>query len=128
MRLDEFLFEALTEDATVGGLVAERVYPRKLPQTPTLPAISYSIISDVPNMESNTELSDVRIQLDCWAATYAGSRALAIAAKQALRFYRKSDGGNTVLSIYEANQRDDDDDERQIYRQIVDVIAMYHES
>jgi hypothetical protein len=66
--------------------------------------------------------------LDCWSATYAGSRVLAIAAKAALRFYRKSAGGNTVLSIYEANQRDDDDDERQIYRQIVDVIAMYHES
>lgn len=127
MRLDEFIFAALTDDATVGGLISDRCYPRKLPQSPTLPAITYSIISDVPT-DANTQLSDVRIQLDCWATTYAGSRVLAIAAKNALRYYRKSDGGNTVLSIYEANQRDDDDDERQIYRQIVDVIAMYHES
>lgn len=127
MRLDEFIFAALTGDATVAGLVVARVYPRKLPQTPTYPSIVYSIISDVPT-EANTELSDVRIQLDCWSATYAGSRVLATAVKRALRYYRRSDAGNTVLSIYDANQRDDDDDERQIYRQIVDMIAMYHES
>lgn len=127
MRLDEFVFAALTDDAAVGAIISDRCYPRKLPQSPTLPAITYSIITEVPT-EANTQLSDCRIQLDCWAMTYTGSRALAVAAKNALRYYRRSDGGNTVLSIYEANQQDDDDDERQIYRQIVDVIAMYHES
>lgn len=127
MRLDEFVWAALTGDATVAGLVVARVYPRKLPQSPTLPAITYTIIDDVAT-EANTELTDARIQLDCWSSTYAGSRVLATAVKRALRYYRRSHEGNTVLSIHEVNQRDDDDDERQIYRQILDVIAMYHES
>ncbi len=127
MRLDEFIFAALTEDATVAGLVAARVYPQKLPQSPTLPAITYGIVSRVPT-EANTELFDCRIQLDCWASSYAGATALALATLSALRYYRKSDAGNTLLSIYDSNYIDDYDDEREIWRVIVDVIAMYHES
>lgn len=127
MRLDELLFAALTNDATVAGLVAARVYPQKLPQSPTLPAITYQIISRVPT-EANTELFDIRLQLDSWATTYAGSQALAGAALSALRFYRQSAGGNTILSIYDANQSDAYEDEREIWRAIVDVIVIYHES
>lgn len=127
MTLAEFIFEALTDDATVGGLVAARVYPQKLPQSPTLPAISYFVVSRVPT-EANTELLEYRLQMDCWASTYAGSTALAIAALKALRFYRKGDGGNTLLSIYDSNYQDAYEDEREIWRVIVDVIAMYHES
>ncbi|MEZ4684198.1 MAG: DUF3168 domain-containing protein [Caldilineaceae bacterium] len=127
MRLDELLFEALTNDATVVGLVTARVYPHKLPQSPTLPAVTYQLVSRVPT-EANTELFDCRVQLDCWSGTYAGATTLAIAVLNALRFYRKGDGGNTLLSIYDSNYIDDYDDEREIYRVIVDVIAMYHES
>lgn len=127
MRLDEFLFAALTADATVGGLVVARVYPQKMPQSPTLPAITYQIVSRVPT-EANTELFECRVQIDCWAATYAGASALAIAALKALRFYRRGDGGNTLLSIYDSNYIDGYEDEREVWRTIVDVIAMYHES
>lgn len=127
MRLDEFIFAALTGDATVAGLVVARVYPQKLPQSPTLPALTYGIVSRVPT-EANTELFDCRIQLDCWASSYAGASVLATATLNALRYYRKSDAGNTLLSIYDSNYLDDYDDEREIWRVIVDVIAMYHES
>lgn len=127
MRLDEFLWEALTNDATVSGLVVARVYPQKLPQSPTLPAATYQIVSRVPT-EANTELFDCRVQIDCWAGTYAGASTLAAAVLAALRFYRKSDGGNTLLSVYDSNYIDDYDDDREIYRVIVDVIAIYHES
>lgn len=127
MRLDEFLLEALTENATVAGLVGTRVYPHKLPQSPTLPAVTYRIISQPPT-EANTELFEARIQLDCWGGTYAASAALAVAVPKALRFYRKSDGGNTVLSIYDANKGETYEDEREIWRTIIDMMAMYHES
>lgn len=127
MRLDEFLFTALTNDGTVAGLVSTRVYPHKLPQSPTLPAVTYRIISQVPT-EANTELFDARIQLDCWGATYAASAALGVAVPQALRYYRKSAGGNTVLSIYDANKGESYEDEREIWRTIIDMMAMYHES
>lgn len=127
MRLDEILFAALTADATVGGLVVARVYPQKMPQSPTLPAITYSIVSRVPT-DANTEIFECRIQLDCWASTYAGASALAVATLKALRFYRASAGGNTLLSIYDSNYIDGYEDEREIWRTIVDVIAIYHES
>jgi hypothetical protein len=127
MRLDEFVFAALTADATVAGLVGTRVYPQKLPQSPTLPAITYSIVSRVPT-EANTELFECRLQIDTWATSYAGSNALAIATLKALRYYRRADGGNTLLSIYDSNYIDGYEDEREIWRTIVDVIAIYHES
>jgi len=125
--LDEFLWEALTDDATVAALVVARVYPQKLPQTPTLPAVTYQIVSRVPT-EANTELFECRVQLDCWSTTYTGASSLAAAVLGALRFYRKSAGGNTLLSIYDTNYIDDYDDDREIYRVIADVNAFYHES
>jgi hypothetical protein len=73
-------------------------------------------------------LFECRLQIDTWATSYAGSNALAIATLKALRFYRRSDGGNTLLSIYDSNYIDGYEDEREIWRTIVDVIAIYHES
>lgn len=126
MLLGDLLYARLTTDATLTATLGLRVYPDHLPQSPTLPAVTYQVISRVPT-EANTQIFDVRIQLDCWAATYDAAHALANLVQKSLRFYRQSQGGNLILSIYDANQNDTYDDTQEIWRVIVDMIAMVYE-
>lgn len=126
MLLGDMLYTRLTTDATLTGTLGLRCYPDHLPQTPTLPSVSYAIISRVPT-ESNTEIFETRVQLDCWASTYDGAHALANLVQKSLRFYRQTTGGQSILSIYDANQADQYEDTEEIWRVIVDVIAIVHE-
>lgn len=124
----DMLYSRLTTDATLTALLGLRVYPYHLPQSPTLPAVTYQIVSRVAT-ESNTQIFETRVQFDCWAATYDGAHELANLVQKSLRFYRKTDGdGNRILSIYDANQGDAYDDEQEIWRVIVDMIAMVYEA
>lgn len=126
--IGDMLYSRLTTDATLTGTLSTRVYPDHIPQSPTLPAVSYNIVSRVPT-ESNTQIFETRVQLDCWASTYDGAHAVANLVQKSLRFYRKTDGnGNRILSIYDANQGDQYDDEQEIWRVIVDVIVTVYEA
>jgi hypothetical protein len=69
----------LLEDATVATLVGTRIYPGRLPQSPTLPAVVYNEISPGQFMCNDSGLSRSsrpRIQLDVYAATYAAAHDL----------------------------------------------------
>ena len=86
----------LAADGTVSGLVSSRIYPMKLPQGPTMPAITYSRVSG-PRVETITGpsgLAHPRVQVDSWASTYAGVKALATAVRKALDGYR-----GTIASV-----------------------------
>lgn len=125
--LGDMLYTRLTTDSTLTAMLSTRVYPYKLPQSPTVPAVTYQIISRVPT-ESNTQIFETRVQLDCWATIYDDAHTLANLVQKSLRFYRKTDGnGNRILSIYDANQGDGYDDDQEIWRVIVDVIATVYE-
>ena len=126
MSLVEMLRSRLSSDAAVSALVSGRIYPRKLPQTPTYPSITYSLISRVPT-ESNTDIFEYRVQFDCWGATYAASQDLADKLLISLRHYRASSGTDRILQTYDANQRDDDDDDLEVFRQIVDIFVLFLE-
>lgn len=127
MMLGDLLYTRLTTDATLTATLGLRVYPYHLPQTPTVPALTYQIVSRVAT-ESNTQIFETRVQFDCWATTYDAAHALANLVQKSLRFYRKTDGdGNRILNIYDANQGDAYDDDQEIWRVIVDMIAIVYE-
>jgi hypothetical protein len=56
-------------DATVSGLIGTRMYPIRLPQNVTLPAITYQRISHehMHHLKSGTGTARARMQLDCWS-------------------------------------------------------------
>lgn len=71
----------------LGSLVSSRVYPLVLPQKPTLPAITYQQISAVRVRNLPVGRAGkvrLRIQIDCWAETYAAVHALADSVKALL--------------------------------------------
>ena len=70
---------------------ATRNYPNVAPDSPTLPYIVYFRVSNSPEntLGSGIPIENSRIQIDCYAATYAGAQTLAtqvVAAMDAADF------------------------------------------
>jgi len=75
------------------GLQSGRFYPVQLPQTPTLPASTYIVVSSIPDYSHDGLSSKTpRVQIDCYAETYLGAHALADAYAAALPGWRAVTG------------------------------------
>lgn len=101
----EQIFSRLISFSGVATLVGNRVYPIILPQDPTLPAITYQIISQSPT-GGNIHIHNMRLQVDCWATSYAGADALAAQVVAALRLYGVRSSQPALLSAYDVNRQD----------------------
>lgn len=89
----ETMVAFLKLDREVGSLVGSRIYPIGLPQEPTLPAVTYVVV-DWPNGYSQEGRShgEPRLQLDGYASTYGGARALGEALRDGLERFGKGLG------------------------------------
>ena len=63
------------------------VYPAKIPQSASLPAIVYTLVSrpHVHDLSGNGGLADATVQIDCWAETYSEARTIAEAVRHCLQ-------------------------------------------
>lgn len=87
--------------SSVSDLVSTRMYSDVLPQSVTMPAITYTVIDTTPN-EHLTGIADVsraRIQIDCFATSRAGANALGDAVRLALEKYRGTVGTQFINEI-----------------------------
>ena len=93
MSLETGLRAALLADGTVSGLVGTRVYPEVMPHDVTYPAISYQRVSTVRTqfLTGVDDFTQVRLQVDCWASSYADAKSLANAVKSAIDGVRALD-------------------------------------
>jgi len=75
----------LSAAAPVTALVGTRISPLIRTQDLILPAVTLQRITLTPTntFAGNGGLDDTRLQVDSWATTYAGARALAIAVRAA---------------------------------------------
>lgn len=93
------IFTKLTTiPAATQALVAARIYPSLLPQDPTLPAITYQRITTgrVRSLSGLSGLAFPRLQLNCWATTPEGARAIAAAVRADLDNIGETVGGVTL--------------------------------
>jgi hypothetical protein len=88
LTLGEQLRTLLLADSTVSGLVGTRVYPGVMPEAlpnaqPTLPAIVYTVVDDVPQNAlaeaASARLYNARVQMDCYARATSSGGAYATA-------------------------------------------------
>lgn len=105
MSVETSLYSTLTGNSGVSALIATRLYPLVLPQKPTLPAATYQRISTRPvSTRSGNGLDFVRMQIDCYGATYANAKALAAAVVAALtntgQLQQMMDGFDDTPEIY----------------------------
>lgn len=111
--IGKFIFARL--GSTAAG---SRVYPLKLPQNPTLPAVTYHEISagKVHAMGQDSNVVRVRVQLDSWAGSYSAVRSLATEVKAALSRFKGSAGGVTVQDVFENNEIEFYESDTQLHR------------
>lgn len=114
--IESTLFTVLAGAAPVSVLVAARIFPMRRPQRDmTLPAIVYQRVGSSPDytLAGDSGLDAVRIQVSCWASTYAGAKSLAAAVRTAVT-------GSASLSAITELELDDQDDATEEYRVILD--------
>ena len=134
ITIEEGLFAYLSANAGVSALVSTRIYPNKLPQTVTLPALTYQRI-DSPRVHSHDSSGSVgtarpRFQFDCWATTYAAAKALSDALRGALNGYKGTMGTTSPVTVQSAliqSERFDDYADAGVCRISCDYIIWHLE-
>lgn len=115
--IEQDVYARLTADPAVSALVDTRVYPSILPQTPTLPAVSYARISAIPtySLAGRSSLRHATIEINAWAMTYAEVKALAEAIEDAM------DADGSAFKAVQITDQDLYESDIKIYR----VLAEY---
>lgn len=128
MELEAGLQQFVLADPTVSSLATGGISPILLPDTPLLPAATYQRISTVTlnTMTSNVALTQVRMQFDTWAKSYADARSLASAIISVLEGY----SGTLPNGVYIANvaldsQIDLYESTARLYRNSVDFLIWF---
>jgi hypothetical protein len=95
------IYAILAADPTVSPLVGTRIYPGMLPQGATLEAIVYQRVSGPreDTLGGVATLVHPRIQIDCFAETYAEAKALATAVRAAFDGYSGAAAGVTIQCV-----------------------------
>lgn len=106
--MQEDLRSMILASVSVASVVQERVYWGERPQGSRVPAVVLTRISEVPtyHMEGVVGLTETRVQIDGYAATYAASEALRSALDGLLSGYRGTFGGTRFAGIFSEGARD----------------------
>ncbi len=88
-EIEALIQTILTGDATVAALVGTRISPNIIRQGTAMPAVTYQQISGQRDhtLDGASGFVEGRFQVNCWAKTYAETRELADAVRDALDDY-----------------------------------------
>lgn len=110
--MEEDLRALLLADAGVTALVpTASINWRRHPQGAALPAIVLRVVNDSPDyvLSDTTDLSSARVQVDCWALSYAQAKAVSRAVLASLSGHRDE----TFWRVHLLGARDTQDPEAQ---------------
>ena len=101
MSLETGLYAFLAAQAALKALVASRIYPEAAPAAAKKPYLVYQRITTDRDrtMDGPNGLATPRMQVTCWAATYAGAIALAGAVADAIDGHSGDLGGQAVQAV-----------------------------
>lgn len=120
---DEGVRLFLLQYPAVTAEVGERIYPAPLPQGATLPAVTYSDVSDVGSYSNDGPdcLRRVRYQVDHWAATREEARRVEQATRSVLSgFQGVFPGGLRIGGVFRRNAWTLHEPETKLWRAIAD--------
>jgi len=131
-ELSEALYSRLQAVSGVTALVGTRVYPLRLPQAVTYPAVRYQVIDEErPGaLDADIGLVWARVQLDSYAATYLAAKQLATALRAALRRAAWTEDGVQVQDAELLVVQDETEElapDRLVYRVRHDFRVCYRE-
>ena len=133
MRAEQVIKSLLSGSSSVAAVVGARIYPGKLPQNTTMPAIAYEYVSgmEMPPIDAaaGQQLVRSRVQVNAMGKNYGDVKAVQEAVRLALLYRSGVIAGVTVLSITrDVIGPDSRDDELALYLQPVDYMVLHYES
>jgi hypothetical protein len=137
MTIEKGLITYLEGQASITAIIGNgdspetiRAYPMILPQDWTAPAITFQRISANRwrHLAGPAGRNAVRVQIDCYAATYNGAKTLAEAVRGVLDGYTGTMGTFTVGAVSLENDLDGYNADTDIYRIVQDFIFSHVES
>lgn len=135
MTIDEGLVAYLLQSAGVTDLIGTRLRPGRLKQSDTLPAVTYTVLSELTDygLSASSGLPVRRLQLDVWGQTYTSAQTVALKFRDLLNGYRGLMGDVYVQcsrvedtrSDYAPDQQQDD---RGVQSISLDIALVYEET
>lgn len=121
--IEESLRTALVSAPAVAAIVNARIYPVVAEDTAATPYITYMNASSTraPSMSAPGTLRNARIQIDCWAATYAQAKALAAAVRAAVE-------GSAAFKAVLLLEQDGYESQTKTHRQLIEFSIWATES
>lgn len=111
------------EDHTgLNGLVAERIYPLRLPKNYTVPAIVFQRVGTSRTVcyDGPSQIANARFQFDIWARTYAEVKEIVAQLVTALLGFVGTMGETRVWVTDEPMELDGYEPDTKLYRGTVD--------
>ena len=114
--------DAIVADSNLYALVEDRVYPLVFPSNPTLPCITYRVISgyNVPDIVGE-QVYVTRVQLDVWSYKYITTGAV---KSEIMRLFSHYDGvvdGQRLIHVRVDLVFDTFEDNTKLHRAVIDL-------
>lgn len=98
MSVESDLTAWLKAQPALTALISDRVYPLRLPDDVVLPAVTYRLVSSVPEGGLSEDAIDQdRFQLDCWAESFLTCIEIAGEVHTAFAYTRPPGGIDRIL-------------------------------
>lgn len=129
MSLETALRAYVLADVAIAAAVGVRMYPRRLPQGPVLPALVYQRIDTrrLHDFDGPDGLPRARVQIAAWAANVQGATDAAALLRERLDGYRGAWGDVTIGACLCVAERDLDDPETGRSAVVQDYMIQYRE-
>jgi len=98
MSANKIVYNILSNNAALTALISTRINPVRIPQESSFPAVSYQLVSEVPNPtksgHSHTEFA--RVQVNAYGVTLASAESVATAIRTAFEVVTLPATFNTI--------------------------------
>jgi len=120
--IQSVLYTRLSTHAALTSLTGLRIFPVEAPDGTARPYLTYHLISrnEVTACDGDAGVIDQVIQIDVWAESYAGARAVAEVLKTRLTNWKDAATTPAVLRTFKEDERDDYEDDTRIFRASLD--------
>ena len=124
-ELGAVLYGHLTNDPTLMTTVGDSIWPGRLPQNPSLPAITYArLAAPVVATQTSFGLRRVHMAFSCWATTSDEAASVGAALIQSLGHQLIDAGGGKCLLLGDRDMGQDP--ETGLFRRLVEF-QIHHE-
>jgi len=128
MTFEASLKAHLSNDSGIAAAVGERIFPVKLPENTTKPAIVYTKVGTTPQTDLDCDDGDllaIRLQVDCWAPGFEVVAALAELVRLRMQSATLTGAGFVMGACF---AQDGYDPEAKLYRVTLDFDCWYRTS